>query len=136
MLHPSQLSFSVPTTEIVEIDKQYQEFQDIVILLMEQLEPVCVDQSISDLFFKLSHLHTHHFIQEQITLAKYKFEDLHSIKALHRAYLDKLISLKEEVELEHKILCKGLIEFLSKWSEDYFMKNQVAIAFLKYKGVV
>lgn len=136
MLHPSQLSFSVPKTEIVEINKQYKEFQNIVILLMKQMEQTCADKSISDLFFKLTHLHTHHFIQEQITLSKYKFEDLHSIKTLHSAFLDKLISLKEDIDLDHKVLCKGLIEFLEIWSEEYFVKNQIAVAFLKYKGVV
>jgi len=135
MLSTSQLNFPVPKTDIVEIDKQYEELQSVVILIHEQVEDTCTDMNISDLFFKLSHLHTHHFMQEQITLAKYKFEDLHTIKSLHRAFLDKLISLKEDLNLDYKVLCKGLIEFLKNWTEEYFVKNQIAVAFLKYKGV-
>jgi len=135
MLSTSQLNFPVPKTDIVEIDKQYEELQSVVILIHEQVEDTCTDMNISDLFFKLSHLHTHHFMQEQITLAKYKFEDLQTIKSLHRAFLDKLISLKEDLNLDYKVLCKGLIEFLKNWTEEYFVKNQIAVAFLKYKGV-
>ena len=125
----------VPVTQISEINKQYQKLDTILNTLVKSVALNCEDTKISEIFYSLMHLHSHHFVQEQITLAKYNFKDLCKIKAIHKSFLGHIINLQEKIAKEPNKFCNEMIDFLTSWSESYFVSNQEAITFLESKGV-
>ena len=125
----------LPQTGIEDIDKQYQKIESIINNLKKGLESDCVSSNIPTVFYGLMHLYSHYFIQEQITLAKYNYKDLYSLKAFHKEFLDDILLFREKIAKSPNLFCNEMIPFLITWSKDYFLINQKAINFLKEKGV-
>lgn len=124
-----------PETKISDISKQYQKINEITELLKREIDNNCETTNFSELFYSLTHLHTHFFIQEQITLANYKFEMLGDIKFSHSLYLKSIIILQEKIAEKPLEFCTEMLSFFQNWTKNYLLTNQNAIDFLISKGV-
>ena len=129
---PDELKFSlnIPKTGIQSIDEQYQKIAIIISDLSDNIENDCVDSQISQIFFRLMHLHSHYFVQEQITLARYNFPNLSEIKKVHKSYLNKIIEYREMTQNKANDFCNEVLDFVSNWASGYFKANQEAVDFL------
>ncbi len=130
-----QTEFKIPQTGIENIDKQYQKIQSIIFDLNHGLNSNCIQSNIPKIFYGLMHLHSHYFVQEQITLAKYEFDGLCELKTFHKEFLDDILLYREKVAEQPNTFCTDMRKFLIEWSSVYFVKNLTAINFLKAKGV-
>ncbi len=135
MINRETTKSKIPQTGIEDIDKQYQKIQAIIIDLDHGINSNCIQQNIPKIFYGLMHLHSHYFVQEQITLAKYKYKDLCELKTYHKEFLDDVLLYREKVAKEPNSFCTEMKIFLIEWSKKYFLKNLKAIEFLKSKGV-
>ncbi|MBN2668378.1 MAG: hemerythrin family protein [Bacteroidales bacterium] len=135
MLESSLSALNIPETHITEIDKQYQKIK----LTIEQVNACIIGggsmEKLSPIFYSLVYIYDHYFTQEQITLAKYKFDKLETIKKVHRNFIDEVISYQKKIENHQLDSCSQLAEFLNQWAVGYFNDNQIAVSFLKAKGV-
>jgi len=125
----------IPLTYISSIDEQYSKIEFLISILNKNIKLNCKDILINELFFKLVHIHTHYFTQEQITLSKYNYNNLQEIKTIHKQYLDKIVSIHKKATKEHLLFCKETLSFLKNWLPNYFTINAKAINFLKENNV-
>jgi|GEM_PF-3184801 hemerythrin len=129
------LDIDFPKTAIVEIDKQYQKIQSTI----ESLE-TCIRQSeygerLTTLFYGLIYIHDHFFMQEQITLSKYRYEKMNDIKQIHRSYIESVVNYQKLIEENQSLSCSEIAHFMHDWTQKYLVVNAHAIDFLKSKGV-
>ena len=129
----SQLA--IPKTNIDDIDKQYQKIESILNDLIRNEKLDCSKTNLPPVFYSLMHLHSHYFTQEQITLAKYKFDGLCALKTYHKAFLDDVLLFQDKISENPRAFCTEMIEFLGDWSKEYFTINKTAVDFLRSKGV-
>jgi len=122
-------------TYIESIDKQYQGIEDLRNDLFQIKKGNCELIEVSQLFYKLIYIKTHYFMQEQITLAKYKYDRLSVIKAIHNVFIDKVMADREGIKPDSKIFCVEMLDFINNWFVDYIEINNDAVKFLISKNV-
>ena len=122
-------------THIESIDKQYESIEGIMHELSINKQVDYDINKVSQLFYKLIYINTHYFLQEQITLAKYKYSRLPVIKAIHKVFIDRVMSEREKINPMTTTFCTQMLDFLNNWFVDYKEINKGAIEFLISKNV-
>ena len=122
-------------TRIESVDLQYDSLRLMVEELSGLLDTECEYEKISQLFYKLIHINTHFFMQEQITLAKYNYPELAEIKGVHQAFIDKVMDGRERLNSDTIAFCSEMLDFINVWLQNYLLINSRAVRFLLSKNV-
>jgi len=135
MTKNSSLKHIYKKTNIESIDRQYQSIENLRNELYQIKKGNCELNEVSQIFYKLIYIKTHYFMQEQITLAKYKYNRLSVIKAIHKVFIDKVMADREGIKPNSKKFCIKMLNFVDDWFVDYIEINNDAIKFLISKNV-
>jgi hemerythrin len=134
MINITEETIQIKETQISEIDKQYQKIKSVFDQITQCIRNEEFGENLSALFFNLVYIHDHYFMQEQITLSKYNYPNLETIKKSQQLFLKEIIKYQTKIEKDAEASCKEMTQFILSWSKEYFEINEKAIEFLKGKG--
>lgn len=116
------------------IDQHHEKILGVIRLLAETIKTDNSKIKLSEIFQKLTFYAENYFIEEELLLQKYSYENLAKHKAEHKNFVLKLIELYYKFTHEDMSPWEELYQFLKNWYNKHISEyDNNAVEFLKTK---
>ncbi len=127
-------------TGIFVIDQEHRFLIENINLLHQisthpQEDAAALENELTAVFDNLVHYSRTHFVVEEELMRVWSYEGLHSHKLEHDRFLQRILSLQQDMQEQEVQLGQALLNFLKEWLTQHILVVDQAMAhYLKAKG--
>jgi len=107
--------------KIDKIDNHHKKFLDIINLLINITENRSCEEEVSLIFFRLVYYVENYFIDEEIYLQEYNYENLKQHKEAHNKFINDIIEFQKQYQDKDKTVCARLLSYLQAWFNNHIL---------------